>query len=62
LEGLYLAGIDPNTGKNVRRSVYGKTQAEVRRKLTAAISDIDSGSHLAPQNITVEEWLKVNTA
>ena len=56
-EGLYSAGKDDN-GKNIRRSVYGKTQAEVRQKLSAIASDMDSGEYISPDKITVAEWAK----
>ena len=34
-EARYTLGIDPKTGKQIQKSVYGKTQKEVRQKLTA---------------------------
>jgi len=34
-EARYTLGIDPGTGKQIQKSVYGKTQKEVRQKLTA---------------------------
>lgn len=40
-----------------RYSVYGKTQAEVRKKLTEAQAQIDGGAYIAPSKITVAEWL-----
>ena len=33
-EARYTTGIDPKTGKQTQKSVYGKTQKEVRQKLT----------------------------
>ena len=36
-EARFSVGRDPGTGKRIRKSVYGKTQAEVRRKMHAAI-------------------------
>ena len=32
-EGRYTVGFDPMTGKQKQKSVYGKTQQEVRQKL-----------------------------
>ena len=32
-EGRYTAGIDPGTGKQIQKSIYGKTQKEVRERL-----------------------------
>ena len=41
-----------------QHSVYGKTQADVRRKLTEAQAKIDGGAFTAPSKITVAEWLE----
>lgn len=57
-EGLYSAGKDAN-GKNIRRSVYGKTQAEVRKKLSAIANDLDKGEYISPDKITVAEWFDI---
>lgn len=54
--GTYEARYSYN-GK--RYSVYGKTQAEARRKLTEALSKIDNGLFIAPANITVGQWLEI---
>ena len=55
-EGRFTVGRDPRTGRQVQRSVYGKTQAEVRQKLTAATREIDGGTYLAPNRMTVAAW------
>ena len=39
-EARYTLGIDPGTGKQIQKSVYGKTQKEVRQKLTAITADL----------------------
>ena len=31
-EARFVIGIDPGTGKEIRKSVYAKTQKEVRKK------------------------------
>ena len=38
-EGRYTAGYDAKTGKRIIRNVLGKTQAEVKEKLKAAIAE-----------------------
>ena len=40
-EGRYTAGTDPDTGKPISRNVLGKTQAETREKLKAAIQQAE---------------------
>ncbi len=55
-EGRYTAGRDPVTGKAIYKNVLGKTQAEVKEKLKAAIEksnalDAKSG------RCTVGQWL-----
>ena len=58
-EGRFTVGRDPRTGRQVQRSVYGKTQAEVRQKLTAATREIDGGTYLAPNRMTVAAWCEL---
>ena len=40
-----------------RRSVYGKSQKEVRQKITQLQSDIDNNAYIAPDKMTVGDWL-----
>lgn len=56
-EVRYTTGIDPKTGKQIPKSVYGKTQKEVRQKLTEDTAEIDSGTYLEQTKDTVGEWL-----
>ena len=58
-EARYTLGIDPGTGKQIQKSVYGKTQKEVRQKLTAITAEIDSGIYQEPCKMTVNEWLDI---
>ena len=57
-EGQYVAGRDEK-GKLIRRSVYGKTQAEVRKKLSAVTNVLDTGVYIAPAALTVAEWFDI---
>lgn len=41
------------------KSFYGKTAAEVRKKMTAAQSQVDAGVYREPSKMTVEQWLDV---
>lgn len=56
-EGRVSVGTDPGTGKPIRRSIYGSTQAEVRKKITAILREVDNGTYQAPDKTTVSEWL-----
>lgn len=58
-EGRYSAGRNPVTGAYIRRSVYGNTQAEVRKKLTMLTNDLDKGTYTAPSRMTFGAWCKV---
>lgn len=58
-EGKYTVGRDPGTGKQIQKSVYGKTQAEVRIKLRDITHSIDTGEYMEPAKMTVGEWLDV---
>lgn len=56
-EARITIGTNPGTGKPDRKSVYGKTQAEVRKKMTAIQRAVDAGTYQAPDKTTVSEWL-----
>lgn len=49
-EGLYTVNYK-------RKSVYGKTQDEVRKKLNKVLNDIDNGIYIENTNITFGDWL-----
>ena len=56
-EARYTEGADPGTGKQVQRSITGKTQKEVAQKLKAATAAIDNGTYTAPNKQTLGQWL-----
>ena len=58
-EGRFTTGRDPRTGKQVQRSVYGKTQKEVAQKLRQVTVEIDEGTYHEPCHMTVGEWLDI---
>jgi integrase len=58
-EGRYTIGRDPGTGKQIQKSVYGKTQAEVRKKLAQIVTDIDNDVYTEPAKLTVGGWLDI---
>lgn len=58
-EARYTTGRDPGTGKQVQKSVYGATQAEVRKKLQQATTAIDEGIYMEPSRLTVGAWLDI---
>lgn len=57
-EGRYTAGYDGGTGKPIRRTIYGKTQKEVRQKLTDISLSLDTGAYQEPSSLTVAQWLE----
>jgi integrase len=58
-EARYTEGVDPGTGKQIQRSISGKTQKEVSQKLKAATAALDAGTYTAPSKMTVGEWLDI---
>ena len=56
-EARYTTGYDPGTGRQIQRSVTGKTQKEVSQKLKKATAAIDAGTYTAPNRMTVGAWL-----
>ena len=57
-EGRYTAGRDPQTGKRINKNVLGRTQAEVREKLKAAMVDAQVLDVSREGEYTVATWLK----
>lgn len=58
-EARYVTGRDPGTGKQIRKSVYAKTQKEVRQKLAQAIAAVDNGDYFEPSKITLARWVEI---
>jgi integrase len=58
-EARYTVGRDPGTGKQVQKSIYGKTQKEVRQKLQQIAVAIDEGVYSEPSKLTVKDWLQI---
>ncbi len=56
-EARYTLGIDPGTGKQIQKSVYGKTQKDVRQKLTAITAEIDEGTYMDVPLLKTADWL-----
>ncbi len=55
-EARITVGVDPITGKQKRKSVYGKTQKEVRMLLTKITAEVDAGEYLEPTKMKVGDW------
>ena len=58
-EARYTAGRDPGTGKQIQKSIYGKTQREVRKKLTEKLAQLDQGVYFEPTKTTLGAWLDI---
>ena len=58
-EARYTIGFDSGTGKQVQKSVSGKTQKEVAQKLKELTAALDAGTYIAPSKVTVGQWLDV---
>lgn len=58
-EGRYTAGHDPATGKQIFKSVLGKTQAEVKEKLKKAIEENKDIDIIKAEEYTVGQWMDV---
>ena len=58
-EARYVAGHDPGTGKQIRRSIYGATQKEVLQKLKQVQVGLDNGTYTDPNRMTISSWLTI---
>ena len=57
-EGRYTAGYDAKTGKRIIKNVLGKTQAQVKEKLQAAIAECQGLDVSRSEEYTVTTWLR----
>ena len=57
-EGRYTIGYDSH-GKQKQVSVYGKTRAEVAKKINEKVSAIQNGTYIIPRDIKLSEWLQI---
>lgn len=58
-EARFVVGHDPGTGKPIRKSVYAKTQKDVRQKLAQAVAAVDNKAYREPCKMTLGEWLDI---
>ncbi len=58
-EARYTTGFDPATGKQIQKSIYGKTQKEVREQLTQITAELDDGTYIEPSKMTLEAWTTI---
>ena len=56
-EARYTAGYDPGTGKQIQKSITGKTQNEVAKKLKEVTASLDAGTYIVPNKTTVSQWM-----
>ena len=56
-EARVTIGTNPGTGNPIRKSLYGKTQKEVRVKLQEVTKQLSEGGYLEPSKMTVSTWL-----
>ncbi len=58
-EARVTTGRDPGTGKQIQRSITGKTQKEVREKLQAAAVAVNEGDYFEPSKMTLARWVEI---
>lgn len=58
-EARITTGRDPGTGKQIQRSITGKTQKEVREKMQAVAVSINEGEYFEPSKMTLARWVEI---
>ncbi|MDO4983339.1 MAG: tyrosine-type recombinase/integrase [Eubacteriales bacterium] len=58
-QARYTVGYDPGSGKQIQHSVAGKTQREVRQKLNQMTYELDQGTYVAPNKMSLREWMDI---
>lgn len=56
-EARVTVGYDPATGKQKQKSITGKTQTEVRCKMSEMIFEVDHGTYTDSSKQTLSQWL-----
>lgn len=56
-EARVTTGFDLGSGKQIQRSITGKTQREVSQRMKQISVDIDMGTYIPPNKQTLREWL-----
>ena len=65
-EARYTVGYDPKTGKQIRKSLYGKTLKEVRDKMLVILGEISQDTYIEPrmsrwyQMLSGSYWLLIS--
>ena len=60
-EGRYTAGVDPETGKPIAKSVLARTQRECKEKLQKAMEELEKIDITKRRDYTVDEWAQLCT-
>ncbi len=58
-QGRVTLGRDPGSGKQIQKSIYGKSQAAVQKKMNDALHQIDEGTYTEPSRLTLSQWLDI---
>lgn len=58
-EARYTLGRDPGTGKQIQKSIYGKSRKEAQQKLIRTMIAIEDGLYAPPSKLTLGEWLDI---
>ena len=57
IEAKMTVGYDPVTGKQIQKSITGKSKQEVRKKMNALIAEVDKGTYEEASKQTLQDWL-----
>jgi len=58
-EARFTTGYDPGTGKQIQKTISGKTQKDVAERLRTITNEIDRGVYIEPCRMTLGEWLDI---
>ncbi len=58
-EARCTTGYDPETGKQIQKSITGKTEREVVEKYKAMQREVDLGTYTEPSKMTLKEFLEI---
>jgi integrase len=57
-EARFTIGHDPISGKQIQKSVYGKTREETSKKLNEILNSVSNGTFVEPSKMKTGEWIE----
>ncbi|BAK98872.1 putative site-specific recombinase [Oscillibacter valericigenes Sjm18-20] len=58
-EAQYCSGVNPGTGKLIRKTITGATSFDVAQKLRVVTVSVDDNSYVEPNKMPLKKWCDI---